>query len=31
MKIPDCVESRLKELFPDLDGNYTNFDPENEK
>ena len=30
MKIPDCVESRIKELFPDLDGNYTNFDPENE-
>jgi len=30
IKIPDCVESRTMELFPDLEGNYTNFAPEND-
>jgi hypothetical protein len=30
MKIPDCVEGKVKELFPELDGNYVNFMPEND-
>jgi len=25
MKLPNSVESKIKELFPDLNGNYTNF------
>ena len=25
IKIPSCVEDVIKEKFPDLDGNYTNF------
>ncbi len=25
MKIPDCAESSIKALFPNIDGNYTNF------
>jgi len=30
MKIPNWVEYEIKKLFPDLDGNYTNFRPKNE-
>ncbi len=30
IKIPDCVESKIKELFPELDGAYTNFEAEND-
>jgi len=30
MKLPNCVESAIKRTFPDLDGNYTNFNPNNE-
>jgi len=25
LKIPDYVEGKIKELFPELDGNYVNF------
>jgi hypothetical protein len=25
VKIPSCVEGKVKAKFPDLDGNYTNF------
>jgi hypothetical protein len=25
IKFPSCVEGKIKEIFPDLDGNYTNF------
>jgi hypothetical protein len=28
VKLPICVESKIKELFPSLDGNYTNFTAE---
>jgi hypothetical protein len=28
IKIPDCVEQQVKAMFPDLDGNYTNFSAE---
>jgi len=27
IKFPSCVEGKVKEIFPDLDGNYTNFSP----
>jgi len=30
MKIPECVESKIKQNFPDLNGNYTNFQPNND-
>jgi hypothetical protein len=30
MKIPDCMESKIKELFPELDGTYTHFEPGND-
>ena len=30
MKLPDCVESAIKRTFLNSDGNYTNFNPNNE-
>jgi hypothetical protein len=29
LKIPDCVESKVKEVFPELAGNYVNFQADN--
>ncbi len=28
VKLPICVESKIKDLFPSLDGTYTNFSAE---
>ena len=28
IKIPACVEKQIRDLFPSLDGEYTNFNPE---
>jgi hypothetical protein len=30
LKIPDCLKGKVKEMFPELDGNHVNFQADND-